>query len=271
MPPVSRNAPCPCGSGRKHKLCCGTTREQERATRRAFEALFVLPVSFPLLRPDSDDFEEWLTAQRAESPTRALVEDAVQRLPLPERARISRSYARWFPQAWGSLVACVRDEAAAETAVLIGAVAAALAEERLPDEFVLELLEDDPEPAEPVEALALSLEASDLWSVAEAIAADRVVAAIPDDDEDEYERRWDADLQREAARLLTRRHRRRLWLLVRRLHRELPIAGFPRASDAIAGACAAFERDRRVRARLAATLLGDTLGPLLWQQRRLAA
>jgi uncharacterized protein with PIN domain len=272
MSPIPRNAPCPCGSGRKHKLCCGTTGDQERAARRAYEDLLALPSSFPLLRPDSDDFEHWLTTHRAESPTRTLIEGGVRTLRERERERICRSYARWFPQVWASLVAGVQDELAAEMTVLVGAIVAALAEQPLPDRFVLELLEDDPAPADPTEALALCLEATDLWSVVEAIAADQAVVTIPDElDEDEYARRWDAVLDREAAQLLTKRHRRRLWLLVRRLPSELPIEAFPRASHAVALACAAFERDRRVRSRVAAMTLGDTLGPLHRQQLRLAA
>jgi uncharacterized protein with PIN domain len=272
MPTVPRNAPCPCGSGRKHKLCCGTTRDEERAQRRAVEGLFALPSGFPLLRPDSDDFEDWLTAHRAELQTRELIENAIDVVGATERERISRSFARWFPPVWASLVADVRDEVTAETAVLLGAVVAALAEERLPDELVLELLEDDPELADPAETLALCLEATDLWSFVDETAAHGAVAAIPYElDEDEYARRWDTALEREAARLLTRRHRRRLWLLVRRLSRELPIEEFPRTSHAVGLACAAFERDRRVRSRVAGMLLGDTLGPARWQQLRLAA
>lgn len=270
MPTVPRNAPCPCGSGRKHKLCCGTTRDQERAARRAFEDLFGLPSSFPLFRPDSDDFEAWLTTHRTGAPTRTLVEGGIESMGERERERISRSYARWFPQTWASLVAGVGNEVAAETTVLAGAVAVALAEQRLPDELVL--FEEDPEPADPTEVLALFLEATDLWSVMEAVAADQAVAAIPDElDEDDYTRRWDAVLEREAARLLTRRHRRRLELLVSRLSSELPIEEFPRTSRAVALACAAFQRDRRVRSRVAAMLLGDTFGPLYGLERRLAA
>ena len=272
MPTVSRNAPCPCGSGRKHKLCCGTTRDQERAVRKAYEDLFALPSGFPLLRPDSDDFEVWLTAHRAEPPTRELIEEAINVISPAERERISRSFAGWEPQLWASLVAGVRDEVAAETTVLVGAVAVSLAEQPLPDEFVLELLEDDPEIADTAEVLALCLEATDLWSLVEAEAARRAVAAIPDElDEDEYEQRWQAVLEREAALLLTRRHRRRLALLVRRLSAELPFEEFPRASRAVDLACAAFERDPCVRSRLAAMSLGDTLGPLYWQQLPLAA
>jgi hypothetical protein len=272
MSTVPRNAPCPCGSGRKHKLCCGTTQSQERASRQALEDLLGLASCFPLLRPDSDDFENWLTVHRGEPSTRELIEDGGGLLSVRERERIALSVARWYPPAWADLVAAVGSEDDAKTAVLVGSLVAALAEELLPDEFVLGLLEDDPAPADPAEALVLCIEATDLWSVPEALAADEAVAAIPDlVDEDEYEREWVAVLEREAANLLTKRHRRRLWLLVGRLRAGLPIAGFPRASHALELACASFERDRRLQSRVAAALLADTLGPLYWQQSRLAA
>lgn len=161
------------------------------------------------------------------------------------------------------ICADVGGEDVAEDLVLFGAVAAALGEERLPGDLELWLVEDDPAPADHAETLALCLSATDLWSVVEAVAADAAVAAITDElDDDEYEVQWNAVLAREAGALLTRRHRRRLWLLVRRLRAELPITGFPEASEAIDRACAAFRRSRAVRARLAALLLTDTLGPL---------
>src|SRR5207244_442809 len=48
--PTPRNAPCPCGSGRKHKRCCGLTREQERQRARTIEValeIASLPYWFP--------------------------------------------------------------------------------------------------------------------------------------------------------------------------------------------------------------------------------
>jgi hypothetical protein len=169
-------------------------------------------------------------------------------------------------------VAAVPDEVEAETIVLVGAIGMAFAEERLPDELVLEFLEDDPRLVSPADALSLCLEATDFWSVLEAVAADVVVAAIPDElDDEEYARRWDEVIAGEAARFLTKSHRRRLSLLVGRLAHELPIVGFPRASNTLAVACSAFERDRRMRARVAAMLLGDALRELPPHELRLAA
>ena len=238
----------------------------------ALEDLFHLPTRFPLLRPDSDDFEAWLNIHRDEVPTRTLLEEGIATLGERERMRIARSYSRWYPEHWARLGVALPDEAAAETLVLVGAIAVTFAEERLPDQLVLELLEQDPEPAGPADALSFCLEATDLWSVVEAITTDYVVAAIPEElDDEEYARRWDEAIADEAARFLTRRHRRRLSLLVARTARELPIEGFPRASEELARACASFERDSRMRSRVAALLLGETLERLPPQHLRLAA
>ncbi len=272
MSTVPRNAPCPCGSGRKHKLCCGTTQSQERATRDALRALLSLANGFPLLRPESDDFEDWLTAHRGEAPTSELVEEGCGVLTTRERERITRSFADWYPPVWTNLVADIHNEDAAERAALVGSVTAALAEQPQPPQIVLELLEDVRELADPAEALSLSIAPADLWSIADAIAADWAVAALPEElGDEEYERAFRIVLKREARELLTKQHARRLALLVRRLARELPIDGYPRASQTLARACAACERDRRMRSRVAEMMLGDCLEYLEAEPFRIAA
>jgi hypothetical protein len=280
MPTVPRNAPCPCGSGRKHKLCCGTTREQDWATRReaesrgrALQQLFALPALFPLLRPDSEAFEAWLRALAPdEEVTRALIEAGLGVLGRAGRERIVRAPATACPDEWARLVAQVGDPGKARMSLLVGAVVAALDEYPSVDEFVLESLEDDEEPVDPAEAIALCIDPCDLWSVAEASAANEAVLAIPDHvDDDEYELLWEQAFADAAARLLTHAHRRRLRLLVRRVEAQLPFDGFPAASTAVESACAAFDRDKRLHERVAALLLGDTLGPLLRAALTLAA
>ena len=132
--------------------------------------------------------------------------------------------------------------------MLVGAVVAGLDERKRPvDAEALELIERDAETAgDPVETLALSREARDLWSViesgeaVEAFETGRSIAAIAD-------------------RLATDWHDARLAALVGRLASRLPIAGFPSASAALAAACRAFERDKTVRRRLRAELLLDSL------------
>lgn len=215
---------------------------------------------FPLLRPDCPEFDAWLDARPDSDVTPASIEEAGALLPAAERERIARAHAQEFPDAWRSLV----DEAEAEQVVLLGAVAAALGEVRAVDPGVLELIEVDEDiRADPILALSLALVATDLWSIAEAIAADEALAQVPDLlDDDASEVLWIAAIKAEAARLWSPRHARRLALLVERLRAQLPIAGRANVSAALADACTVFERDEEARTSLAAMLLEDSLGPL---------
>ena len=268
---VPRNAPCPCGSGKKYKRCC-LDRERELLRRGdAFEELFGLASMFPLLRPDSPEFDAWVGARREAEVTRASIEEAGALLPAAERERIVRAHAQEFPGVWRSLVDDLGDEAEAEEVVFIGAVVAALEEVRAVDPSVLELIEENEVIlGNPVEALALALEATDLWSIAEATLADEALAKIPDVlDDDAYEILWIATIEAEAARLWSPRHEGRLARLVERLSAQLPIAGRANASAVLADGCAGFERDEEVRFRLAAMLLADSLDPL--QQAQILA
>jgi hypothetical protein len=185
-------------------------------------------------------------------------------LPAAERERIVRAHAQDFRGVWRSLVDDLGDEHEAEEVVFVGAVVAALEEVRAVDPSVLELIEENEAVREDsVEALAMALVATDLWSIAEATAADEALAEIPDVlDDDVYEILWIAAIEAEAARLWSPRHERRLARLVERLSAQLPIAGRPNASAVFADGCAGFERDGEVRLRLAAMLLADSLAPL---------
>lgn len=229
----------------------------------------MLPTLFPLLRPNSAVFEDWLAdLPRGAELTRELVNDALAVLGDRERKRIAALHARAFPSLWASLVADVDDEHVAEQTVVVGAVVAALKEDPRPDDQALDLLDDD----DPAEALALCIDPCNLWSIFEAAMAEQAVAAIPEHlDDDAYARRWDEVLGREADALATKWHRRRLALLVRRLRAQLPIGGFPHASEVLTRACAEFERHKRVRTRLATLLLEDTLDPFRLLDLPLAA
>jgi hypothetical protein len=270
---VPRNALCPCGSGKKYKRCC-LDRERELVRRAdAFEELLGLASMFPLLRPDSPEFNAWVAARRESEVTRASIEEAGALLPAPERERIVRAHAQEFPSVWRSLVDDLGDEAEAEQVVFVGALVAALEEVRAVDPSVLERIEeDDVFLGDPAGALAMALEATDLWSIAEATAADEALAKIPDFlDDDAYEILWMAAIEAEAARLWSARHTGRLALLVERLRTQLPIAGHADASAVLADGCAGFECDGELRIRLAAMLLADSLGQLQQTQILLAA
>jgi len=270
---VPRNSPCPCGSGKKYKRCC-LDRERELVRGAdAFEELFALASMFPLLRPDSPEFDAWVEARGGSEVTRASIEEAAALLPAAERERIVRAHAQEFPGVWRTLVDDLGDEHEAEEVVFIGAVVAALEEVRSVNPSVLDLIEENEGIAEdPVGALAMALVATDLWSIAEATAADEPLAKIADDvlDDDVYEILCKAAIEAEAARLWSPRHERRLARLVERLSAHLPIAGRANASAVLADGCAGCERNGEVRKRLAAMLLADSLA-LLQQGQILTA
>ncbi len=228
---------------------------------------------FPLLRPDCPELDAWVDTRRESEVTRASIEEVGALVPAAERERIVRAHAQEFPSVWRSLVDDLGDEAEAEEAVFVGALVAALQEVRAVDPSVLELIEENEIILRnPVEALAMALEATDLWSIAEANAADEVLAKIPDFlDDDAYEILWIAAIEAEAQRLWSPRHAARLALLVERLGTQLPIAGHADVSAVLADGCSGFERDGDVRIRLAAMLLADSLGQLQETQILVAA
>jgi hypothetical protein len=222
---------------------------------------------FPLLRPDSPEFDAWLEARAATDVTHDLIEEAGGFLSAAERERIACAHAMEFPAVWRSLLEDYGDEAEAKQAVVVGAIVAALGEAaRTVDPTVLELIEECRDVRnDPAEALALVLEATDLWSVAEATAVDDALAEIPDDfDDDAYELLWTATIEAQASRLWSPRHERRLVRLVERLAAQLPDVESADASAVLTAACAAFERNDGLRPRLAAMLLADSLG---WLRR----
>jgi hypothetical protein len=265
---ISRNASCPCGSGLKYKRCClDRKRELERVVTRQAEALdeiLALPTFFPLGRADSPEFEAWAAERATEDPTLELVDEGLALLHDDERRRIVDAYADTCTEAWRGMVAETGDERVAEVALLAGAVTAALQEWRELDCLGLELLEDgEGGGRDAADDLSLVVDCCDLWSVVEAARAEEAIAAIPDEvDDAAYELLWTAAFEREAARLRTARHERRLAILVARVRGQLPVSNFPRASRLLIQACDAFQQDASIRSRLAAMLLADTLGPL---------
>ncbi len=266
---MPRNAACPCGSGRKHKLCCGTTRAQEREIERQTAALLAatrLPELFPLLRPECRKFDEWAEKvvgrwqAAAEGPSQRLLEEAVDTLAHGERERIARWPRETIEIAWTELCR-EADEERLVTALLAASVTVGLNERAYPlDVEMLELLEKE-ERTSPAEALAYVLEPSDLWSPPEAQVLDAALERLPEDldDDDEVDALWTATVAEVAAALATPRHRRRLVRLVGYVRRCLPVDGLEQASSLVSEACDAFQRDRGVRSELAALLLEDSL------------
>ena len=220
---------------------------------------------FPLLRPDCPEFDAWLEARQATEVTPALIEEGRAVLPATERERIARAHGLEFPEVWRSLVADLGDEVDADQVVVFGSVVAALSEARTVDPDILELVEEESEElgADAAEALALALEPTDLWSIAEAVVADDALAEIPDTlDDDAYAVLWTAAIEAQAAQLWSPRHERRLARLVQRLRAQLAVAQRPTAFALLTEACAEFECERDVRTRVASLLLAGSLDSL---------
>lgn len=243
------------------------TRDQELELRRqelVLEEIMVLPSMFPLLRPDCSRFDRWADRVPEDSElTRDLLEAGVGSIGRRERKRILAQHEADFPHVWSALCNEIGGRELAEPVLLVGAVIAGL-DERLPiDESRLELLELAGE-MDPATTLSLALEPTDLWSAYEAgVVADAL--ALLDDDA------FGAIIAGEAGRLTTPRHRKQLARLVARLGSQIPAARYPQASESILRACADFERNRDLGARVAALLLGDSLGALRALDLRLAA
>ncbi len=75
MPKIGRNAPCPCGSGRKYKKCCmgkGVIAEkQPNAVRQGVSFPGIVPVQFSPFSPSKesalyDVFDEIVELERAD-------------------------------------------------------------------------------------------------------------------------------------------------------------------------------------------------------------
>jgi hypothetical protein len=248
--------------------------EDEAQLRRQLEALFELadlPEHFPLLRPISAAFDGWADAVgTVQDPTRELIDEGLAFLDEEELERIVSAHAGEFPAVWRQLCEEAGDDLLAEEAVLEGAIVAALREQRRLDRQILELIEKVRGiAADRAEALALALEGTDLWSVAEAVAVDEALVRAPEEQLDPPG--WVGVLEAEVRRLATPMHERRLARLVARVRAQLPDGEYPRASRSLVEACAAFDRDPGFRRRIAALLAADALGALRAELSRLAA
>jgi SEC-C motif-containing protein len=260
---AGRNDPCPCGSGRKYKRCCGYDRATERALEdkvAALEEIAALPYDSPLLLPESDAYDDWVTGL-LEGEREASVEDALALLENGEAKRIVAACLDIHRADWRELVHRSGTEHNAVAALLAGAVAAGIRDHHPPPRRLIEIVEaSKTTPEAPLETLGTCLDGSQLWSDEDGLEAARAVDAIPEwVDDDEHERRWYAALEIVAARRSTDWHRRRLARLVRRVERQLPFARLPRASAAVAAGCAEFAADEHARRRLAAMLLSDVI------------
>jgi len=180
------------------------------------DELLGLGALFPRLHPRDPELERWLDDQRRGEPTRELLEEALARISDDERDAMARRYAGECPEAWRGIVDELGDAETAARLLGIGAVGAALREDRWLRPNDLELIEDVRELREdPLEVLALVVEPFDLWSLVEAVETAEALGDTPPT------RRGDA-VAAEASSRWTDDHRGRLDLLVERVRRQPP-------------------------------------------------
>src|SRR5687768_9601850 len=179
MAKIGRNEPCPCGSGRKYKRCCGTPEAQARieAAAEAVEEALALAEHFPQLRPRGDAFAEW-AERAARDPREVSIGSGIALLEEAEWERILRTCAEDQPQAWRSLCADAGDTALVESVLLSGAVLAGVSERCPIDAFRFAYLEQRASVERPFEALSWVLDGNDLWSVIESAEADAALDAL---------------------------------------------------------------------------------------------
>jgi hypothetical protein len=258
---ISRNAPCPCGSGIKYKRCCiARERELERQAD-ALEVLVGLGSLFPLMRPCGGGFEPWLASHATSEPDRETIDEGLALLSEEDGRAIVDAHASMYPDVWRGLVDDVGGAETAELAAIVGAMAAALRESREPSPLTLDLIADEHDLGQ---ALALAIDGTNLWSIAEATHLEEALAELdPDVDAAAYELLWKAAVEQEAARRWTEDHARRLGVLVDRVRAELARIEHHGAASVLERACKAFDADERLRRRIGMLLLVDTLGPLL--------
>ena len=207
----------------------------------------------PRLRPRDPELECWLDQQEPGEPTRELLEAALAQISDDELNTMARRYADERPEAWQAIVDELDDGETATRLLGVGAVGAALREERRLRASDLDLIEDVRELREDaLEVLALVVEPCDLWSLFEAMETAVALAGIPPT------RRGEAVATAASSRW-TDDHRARLDLLVERVRRQLPLDSRPLASAALVAACAAYANESRVRDTLPALLLEDAL------------
>jgi hypothetical protein len=205
---------------------------------------------FPFLRPEDDvvlafaDRAADDLGERDHIPP-AIVEEAAALVPADERARLVNAFAHRYVRRWASVVDAVGDSAAAERALVLSAVRAAIGERRLPPRGVLQEVERNRAMLDtPPKVLLFVIQHGSVWSRDDAHAAVAAVAKAP---RAEVRRAVDTV----AATRLDRSHPRRVRTLAGHLARRLPVARFPRTSSLLEQACADVAEDDALADELA--------------------
>jgi SEC-C motif len=256
---VARNDPCPCGSGRKYKLCHGTrlaVTEAESQKLLALGEAHDLAALFPFVRPVGDEIAKLVEhAAREGTVGPEAVDEGRALLDAAERRRLVDSYADRYPDRWAALVAAAGSGEIAERALVTGAVRAAIAERLLPPRGVLEEVERQTDALDtPAKILLFLLSPANVWSIEDVISAEEEAS--------EFEPRspeWLAAVDVVARERLDSWHVERVRVLADHLEAWLPIDRLPRISAALAEARDEVHEDDALAAEIATFSLTNFL------------
>jgi hypothetical protein len=243
---------CACGSGLPFARCHGDpANEYARVTAlREAESIAAL---FPAVRPHGAAIAAFLDDLAAETDeldiAAARLAEGAALVDAAEHRRLVDSWARPYADRWARLIRAAGDTAAAERALIIGALRMGVDERRRVPRDIVEALEDAQLRRSPFAALALVIPPMFVWSRDEATAA----AAAASGRRKLRERHW--VVEKVAYALASFDHLRRTRELTTRLAGALPFDGLPAASDLLAGPCREVELDDGSARTAAAALL----------------
>ncbi len=258
MRQTAPHASCFCGSGRSLDRCHGLPRRERRLLRTQLEILAEaneIAALFPSVRPDDAVFSayaEQVGAALASTGPAApveVVENGLRLLDDEERRRVVGRWALSYPDRWRRIIDLAGEPALVERAVVAGAVRVTLLENRpLPPE-VLTPLEGGALRHLPTQALALLVAPPAVWSIDEAVTT---LTLFPR--RGGLDAAWFETVERHAASCVGTEHVARLRAACRRVARQFPMAGLPRASEIAAAGCSAILTDN-VQAKSVCALL----------------
>jgi hypothetical protein len=158
---------CPCGSGLPFASCHGDP-SNDYARESALREARAVATLFPSVRVRGEKVETFLegVAERLrddEEPNEGLVAHGLTLIDEPERRRVVDSWAAPYADRWESLTHAAGDAAAAERALVLGALEVAVAERSPTPHGVLELVERG-RPRAAHLALALVIPPMFVWS-----------------------------------------------------------------------------------------------------------
>jgi hypothetical protein len=223
---------CTCGSGLPFDRCHGDSRN-DFARDQALHEAGGIAFLFPSVRVRGVD--SFLERSAAAAPDEAALEAAVaEGLGLVDEREWRRTVDGWaepYADRWASLTGAAGDTAAAERALVSGALRAGI-EERAPTPLdVVAPLEGHRVEPPTYAALAVAIRPMFVWSVDEARAGEACAR-----ERRKPRQRLEA-VQEVGGALLTFDHVRRTRALAARLAGDLPFRGLPRASRVLARAC----------------------------------